>query len=395
MKIGSRQIGRWSGTSGTAATRTAAPVYIIAELGVNHDGSLDRALEMTDAAAEAGADAVKLQLFRADLLMSRASRLAAYQQAAGEQDPFEMLRRLELSIGDMGRIVDRAHAKGIHAIVTPFSVELIDSAERVGFDAYKTASPDIIHKPLFDRLIKTNKPFIVSTGASSIDEVSRAASWLAPAKDRIAFLQCVSSYPTPPQDASIRAMHALARVWSGPIGYSDHTTGIDTGAVAATQGAAILEKHFTYNKQAQGPDHSASLEPAEFRTYASLARDESTMREWMSSGAEPRPAAPNSLRTPPDDPRLGPDEKRILSCEHDVRRLSRQSLIARRDLPSGHILTAEDLTIKRPGTGIEPWHLPEFIGRRLRRAAEADMPINNDDVEMDATPRVVGAGDLA
>jgi N-acetylneuraminate synthase/N,N'-diacetyllegionaminate synthase len=378
MKIGHRQIG------------DSAPVYIIAELGVNHDGSLARALEMTDAAAEAGADAIKLQLFRADLLMSRAARLASYQAEAGESDPHAMLRRLELSIGDMGQIVDRAHARGIHAIVTPFSADLVDSAERLGvggFDAYKTASPDIIHKPLLDRLVGTQKPFIVSTGAASTDEVERAARWLVPAKDRIALLQCVSSYPTPPENANIRAMHALTRIWRGPIGYSDHTTAVDTGALAATQGAAILEKHFTYDKDAPGPDHAASLEPAEFRAYATLAREESTMLEWIgdSSGAVLSAAADFAVprdRAPSfPDPRLGDGEKRVLPCEQDVRRLSRQSIVTRRDLPAGHTLTADDLTIKRPGTGIEPWRLPELPGRRLRRPAEADTPITSSDIE--------------
>jgi N,N'-diacetyllegionaminate synthase len=350
MRIGTRQIG--------------APVYIIAELGVNHDGSIDRALDMTDAAAEAGADAIKLQLFHAALLMSKASRLAEYQAAAGEQDPVTMLSRLELSIGDMGRIIDRAHARGIHAIVTPFSVELVDAAGRVGFDAYKTASPDIIHKPLLDRLAATGKPLIVSTGAATIDEVTRAARWLAEARDRVAFLQCVSSYPTRDADASIRGMHALARVWSGPVGYSDHTTGVDAGAVAAVHGAAILEKHLTWNKQATGPDHAASLEPAEFRAYATLARDESAMKAWM--GSVPTP----------EDPRLGPDEKRVLPCEQDVRRLSRQSVVARRDLPAGHVLMLDDLTIKRPGTGIEPWRLPDILGHRIRTDVEADTPLD-------------------
>jgi sialic acid synthase SpsE len=299
-----------------------------------------------------------------------------------------MLRRLELSIGDMGQIVDRAHARGIHAIVTPFSVELVDSAERLGCDAYKTASPDIIHRPLLDRLTATQKPLIVSTGAAAIDEVERAARWLEPAKDRVALLQCVSSYPTPPQDANIRAMHAVARVWSGPIGYSDHTTAVDTGALAAAQGASILEKHFTYNKHASGPDHAASLEPAEFRAYATLARDESTMREWMapsSSGAVASAAAEFAVqrdRVPStEDPRLGPEEKRVLPCEHDVRRLSRQSIVSRRDLPAGHTLTDDDLTIKRPGTGMEPWHLPDLLGRRLCRAAEADTPLTSSHIE--------------
>jgi N,N'-diacetyllegionaminate synthase len=360
MRIGTRQI--------------AAPAYIIAELGVNHDGSIDRALEMTDAAAEAGADVIKLQLFRADLLMSKASRLAAYQAAAGERDPVAMLRRLELSFGDMGLIVDRAHARGIHAIVTPFSVELVDAAERIGFDAYKTASPDIIHKPLLDRLVATGKPLIVSTGAATIDEVARAARWLVPASNRVAFLQCVSSYPTQDADASIRGMRAIARVWAGPIGYSDHTTGVDTGAVAAVHGAVILEKHFTWDKRAAGPDHAASLEPAEFRAYASLARDESAMKAWMGEGPG------GHLPTSPD-PRLGPDEKRVLPCEQDVRRLSRQSIVATRELTTGHVLSAADLTIKRPGKGIEPWRLPEIIGRRLRAPVEADTPLTAGDIE--------------
>jgi N,N'-diacetyllegionaminate synthase len=349
MRIGARHIG--------------SPVYIIAELGVNHDGSLERALDMTDAAAEAGADAIKLQLFRADLLMSRASRLAAYQAAAGEQDPAAMLRRLELSIGDIGKVVDRAHARGVHAMVTPFSVELVDVAERLGFDAYKTASPDIIHKPLLDRLLSTGRPLIVSTGAATIDEVARAAGWLAPARDRVAFLQCVSSYPTSDAEASIAGMRAISRVWSGPVGYSDHTVGVDTGAVAAVHGAAILEKHFTWSRAAQGPDHAASLESAEFRAYATLARDESAMKAWM--GRVPTAA----------DPRLGPEEKRVLACEQDVRRVSRQSIVARRNLAAGHVLKREDLTIKRPGTGIEPWRIDDVVGRRLRSSVDGDAPI--------------------
>ena len=362
MKIGARQIG--SGPGGSAP-----PVYIIAELGVNHDGSVERALEMTDAAAEAGADAIKLQLFRAETLMSKASRLAAYQAAAGERDPVAMLKRLELSIGDMGRVVDRARSRGIHAIVTPFSAELVDAAERLGFDAYKTASPDIIHQPLLERLIATGKPLIVSTGAATVDEIARAAVWLAPARDRVAMLQCVSSYPTRDADASILGMHAIGRVFQGPVGYSDHTTGVDTGAVAAAQGAAILEKHFTWSKGAAGPDHAASLEPAEFRAYAMLARDESAMRAWMGK-------VPTSA-----DPRLGPEEKRVLACEQDVRRLSRQSIVARRDLAAGHVLTSEDLVVKRPGTGLAPWRWKDVIGRRLSRGAEADMPLEASAIE--------------
>lgn len=357
MNICTRQIG------------DGAPPYVIAEIGVNHDGSVDRALELTDSAAEAGADAIKLQLFRAEMLMSRASRLAAYQASAGERDPVEMLRRLELSAPDMRRIADRAHAKGLHAIVTPFSAGLVESAVHAGFDAFKTASPDVINRPLLDEISRTGKPMIVSTGAATLDEVVRASQWLAPARDRVAWLQCVSCYPTPDPDAAIRAMEPIRAAVSAPVGYSDHTTGVDTGAIAASLGAAMLEKHLTWNKRAPGPDHAASLEPAEFRVYASMAREEGVMREWAAGRLPVR-----------EDPRWGAPEKRVLDCEREVRKLSRQSIVSTRALRAGEIIRAHDLTIKRPGTGIEPWRIDEVIGRKLRRDVEADWPLVQEDV---------------
>ncbi len=355
-----------------------AVVYIIAEIGVNHDGSPQRALELVDAASDAGADAIKLQLFRADLLMSGASRLAAYQQAAGERDPLAMLRRLELPLEAMARVVERAHSKGLHAIVTPFSLPLIAEAQRLPWDAYKTASPDIIHHPLLEALAATGKPMIVSTGAATIEEVERAVAWLAPAKGRVALLQCVSSYPCEPQNASIAGMAALAGLagFTGPIGYSDHTPSVDTGAIAVNcpgVPAQILEKHLTYSKSAQGPDHAASLDPAEFRQYVTLARDESQMLVWMGG----RTVRAGSVL---HDARLGPPQKRVLPCEQDVRRVSRQSIVSARAIVPGERLTREHLTIKRPGTGIEPFRVDEVIGRTAARAIEADVPITPEDL---------------
>lgn len=357
MRIGSRQVG------------DGAVPYVIAEIGVNHDGSASRAMELVEAAADAGADAAKFQLFRTDLLMSRAAKLAAYQAAAGERDPLEMLRRLELSVDDMAPLVARAHALGIHAIVTVFSLPLVREAERQPWDAYKTASPDIIHKPLLDALVATGRPMIVSTGAAELDEVARAVGWLRPAAERLALLQCVSSYPTAPQDASISGMNALRGIpgFRGPVGYSDHTARADTGGLAAAAGAAILEKHLTYSKAAAGPDHAASLEPAEFRVYAQMAKDEGAMRAW-ARGTLPRS----------NDPRYGPPTKRVLECERDVRRVSRQSIVAARDLPAGATLTERDIAYKRPGGGLEPWQ--ETIGRRLARAVAADTPLATGDL---------------
>ncbi|MCC6676024.1 MAG: N-acetylneuraminate synthase family protein [Phycisphaerales bacterium] len=363
MHIGARQIGPES------------PPYLIAEIGVNHDGSVERALELTRAAKDAGADAVKFQLFRADLLMSRAAKLAAYQKAAGESDPVEMLRRLELSIEQMEPVVHLAHEIGIHAIVTCFSVELVDEAERLPWDAYKTASPDIIHRPLLERLMATGRPLIVSTGASTLDEVKRAAEWLGPARERLAVLQCVSSYPTPKDREELGGISALREALAPlPIGYSDHTAGTITGANAVACGALVLEKHFTYDTEAAGPDHAASLDSRSFARYRSAV----TMR-WELARAGERTV---------DPPRHGwaaPFEKRVLDIEQDVRRVSRQSIVARGALPAGHGIRREDLTFKRPGTGIEPFRVDEIVGRRLARAVEGDMPIMADDVDRDVS----------
>lgn len=352
MQISGRQIG------------PGVPPYIIAELGVNHDGDPDKALALVDAAADAGADAVKLQLFRADLLMSRASRLAQYQADAGERDPQEMLRRLELTVDQMAPIVARAKARGVHAIVTVFSVELVREAENLTWDAYKTASPDIIHRPLLEALMHTGKPLIVSTGAATLDEVQRAVTWLSSAGDRLSVLQCVSCYPTALDQAELGGIIALQRALAqsiSAIGYSDHTASEETGALAVALGARILEKHFTLDRNAPGPDHRASLEPDGMRRYIQLAR-----------------RAGDFVR----DARLMTIDiaKRVLPVEQDVRAVSRQSIVTRRALTAGHILTPQDLTFKRPGTGLPPCGFTNLIGRPLVRAVSSDTPLMPSDV---------------
>ncbi|CAG0961769.1 N-acetylneuraminate synthase [Phycisphaerales bacterium] len=337
MKIGAREIG------------TGHPPYVIAEIGVNHDGSRDRALELTRLAAEAGADAVKFQLFEADRLMSRAAKLAAYQKAAGESDPVEMLRRLELSIDDLAPCVGEAHRLGVHAIVSVFSVELVPVAERLPWDAYKSASPDIINKPLLDAMAATGKPLIVSTGASTLEEVVRAVEWLAPIHDRLALLQCVSCYPTEESDAELGGIAVLRSMFDGPVGYSDHTRSERMSSLAVGAGACVLEKHFTDDRTRRGPDHAASLEPA-------------MMSRYVSAGASPRRLPIHS-------------EKRVLGIEQDVRTVSRQSLVAKRELPAGTVISGGDLTIKRPGTGLPPYELDRVVGATLLAPLESDMPL--------------------
>ena len=373
MQIGNRQIG------------LDHPPYIIAEIGVNHDGEVERALSLTDAAADAGADAVKLQFFETDRLMSKAAKLAAYQKNAGETDPIAMLRRLELTIDEMARVVDRAHERGIHAIVTVFSTELVEAAETLAWDAYKTASPDIVNKPLLEALAKTGKPMIVSTGASTLDEVVRAVGWLDEVRDRLAVLQCVSSYPAP--DPAFGGIRVIAEATGLPTGYSDHTSDIDSGEIACAWGARVLEKHITYDRLAHGPDHQASLiVPAEFKSYSDQARSYRVLADCLRAAEREdedyRPPHGSTWELVQaifmvDETEI---EKRVLDCERDVREVSRQSIVTTREIASGETITREMLTIKRPGTGILAYRLDEVVGSVAKRAIDNDIPIVEEDL---------------
>jgi sialic acid synthase SpsE len=338
--------------------RGARP-YVIAELGVNHDGDVGRALELVDLAAEAGADAVKTQFFRADLLLSDSADLTGAQRDAGEADARSMLRRLELDIAGLGAIAERARARGVDPIVTVFSVELVAEAERIEWAAYKTASPDVVHRPLLEALVGTGKPLIVSTGASELWEVERALTWLRGARERLSALQCVSCYPTAPADAALGGIGALADLVGGAIevGYSDHTAGVETGADAVASGAQILEKHLTYDTGAAGPDHATSLDAAQLAEYVRLAR---------AGGA----AALDVERV-----------KRVLDCEREVRGLCRQSIVAARAIEAGERITREMLTFRRPGDGAAPWRVDEVVGQVAEERIAAGCQVTWVDVE--------------
>ncbi|MCP3903454.1 MAG: N-acetylneuraminate synthase [Planctomycetes bacterium] len=324
--------------------------YVVAEIGVNHDGSSKRAVELTDAAADAGADAIKVQLFEADRLLSSAARLAAYQERAGAKDPGDLLRALELGVGELAGAVERAHERGLHAIVTVFSVELVAPAFRIPFDAGKTASTDIINRPLIEAMLDTGRPLLTSTGAATCEEVAAAVEWMAGRPHLL--LHCVSSYPTTDEDAALGGRIALERRFPEALGYSDHTTSTDTGALAVAGGACLLEKHLTWSREAAGPDHAASLEPDGMAEYVRLAH-----RAWRMRG---------------------PIVKSVSAPEREVRAVSRQSLTTTRALPRGHRIQRSDLTIKRPGTGLSPAVLERIAGRVLARQIEADVPLTED-----------------
>jgi sialic acid synthase SpsE len=264
-----------------------------------------------------------------------------------------MLDRLQLSPEALARCVHRAHEKGIHAIVTPFTVGDLGDVKDLGWDAYKTASPDLINRPLLESIADEGAPMVVSTGAATIDEVARAARWLDATRERLCFLQCVSAYPTPSEQAALGGIADIARATGLPTGYSDHTAEVATGALAVVAGACVLEKHVTHDTDASGPDHRASLSFEAFASYAQLAREASKMTR---------------------------EGKRVLEVERDVRAVSRQSLVTTRAVDESERVTRDMLTIKRPGTGIEPWALEDVIGRRTAKRVEADMPLSLEDL---------------
>jgi len=332
-------------------TRDGAPL-IIAEIGVNHDGDVAKAKSLIDAAKGAGADAVKFQLFDADLLLSADAGLVAYQRDAADS-AHDLLKALQLSLEQMGEVVTHAKAAGIAAIVTPFSPSLVKPCAAMGVDALKLASPDLVNRPLIEEAMGTKLPMVLSTGQATMDEVKTTLGWVGSAAGRMAFLHCVSAYPTPAEHATLGAIAIMRQRWPQmAVGYSDHTMGVMSGGLAVAAGACVLEKHFTYDKNAKGPDHAASLEPAAFAEYAKFAREAFTMR--------------------------GAIEKKPQPMELETRQQTRQSVVATRDLVAGTVLTAEMLTTKRPGTGIAAADLKSIIGKTLKTDVAANRVLTRE-----------------
>lgn len=321
-----------------ADQRSLAQVAVVAEIGVNHDGEMGVAKGLIESAAAAGADAVKFQYFHPDRLLSNQAKLAGYQrgQAASQR---ELLAKLALSLDQLGHLVEVAKGCGLGAVVTPFSLEDPAELANLELDAIKTASPDAVNTPLLHACAALSLPMLISTGTCSLDELAVAAELLTQHEAGGALLHCVSSYPTPMDQTQLGGMTAMCRAYGLPVGYSDHTPGLSTGALAVAAGAVVLEKHLTHDRSADGPDHAASLDPQAFTQYVAQVREAQAT--------------------------LGRCAKDVSDIERDVRRVSRQSVCVMNDLPQGHILRLGDLSVKRPGTGIPAAKLHAVVGARL------------------------------
>jgi N-acetylneuraminate synthase/N,N'-diacetyllegionaminate synthase len=322
------------------------PALVVAELGVNHDGSVQRALDLVAAAASCGADAVKLQIFRAATLMHASSAFADYQkQRVKAETPMDMLRKYELVRADLSRIVQRIRELKMIPLATPFSLHDLEAVEALRLPAVKIASPDLVNRPLLERAAALGKPMLISTGAATMEEVSTTVSWLTELGCQFALLHCISSYPASNDQANLCWIRELAEKFNCAIGYSDHTTDVSSGALAVAAGACVIEKHLTYDREAKGPDHSASADPQIFERYVKRIREAEVL--------------------------CGIPGKKVLPAEEDVRKVSRQSLVIRRSLLAGETLKIEDLTFQRPGTGLPAAMMSEAIGKRVNRAVAA------------------------
>jgi N-acetylneuraminate synthase/N,N'-diacetyllegionaminate synthase len=256
-----------------------------------------------------------------------------------------MLRQYELGDEDAAEVVSAARELNLVPLATPFSPEDVDLIEGLRLPGVKIASPDLVNRPLLARAAMLGRPMLLSTGAATMEEVQRTVRWLSTWGVAFGLMHCVSSYPTPPDQANLGWIRDLASRFGVAVGYSDHTTLTAAGAVAAAAGAVIVEKHITYDRGAAGPDHSASADPQEFARYVKLIREADALR--------------------------GSTRKCVLDIERDVRAVSRQSLVLRRAVRHGEVIAAADVTVQRPGTGISAAVLEDVVGRRALRALPA------------------------
>jgi N,N'-diacetyllegionaminate synthase len=316
--------------------------FIIAEAGVNHNGSEALAAQLVDAAAAIGADAVKFQTFSAEKLAAPGAATAAYQRSnTGETDQLAMLKALELSEDVFGRLKTRAERLGIEFMSTPFDLDSARMLVALGMRRIKVGSGEITNLPFLEALAAFGLPLIVSTGMADLDEVAQAVEVLGAARSRLTLLHCTSNYPARAEDVNLRAMATLHERFSLPVGYSDHTEGTAIAVAAAALGARVLEKHFTLDRSLPGPDHKASLSPDEFRRMVREVRD---VEAGLGDGVKaPRPA------------------------ELPVRELVRRSVTLVRALRAGERIAADDVALLRPGSGIAPRDLARVVGRRAAR----------------------------
>jgi len=326
--------------------------FIIAEAGVNHNGSLEMALRLIDVACAAGADAVKFQTFKADRIIAVNAPKAEYQKDATgtDESQLEMVKKLELDEAAHTRLHNYCQDKDIRFLSTPFDLESIDLLTRLGLEIFKIPSGEITNLPYLRKLGALKKRLILSTGMADLSEIKDALDVLADAGSRmedITVLHCNTEYPTPFEDVNLRAMLTIRSAFPGiSVGYSDHTLGIEAPIAAVAMGATVIEKHFTLDRNLPGPDHRASLEPDELAAMISAIRN---IEKALGTGIK-KPSPSESRNIP----------------------VARKSIVAAAPIKKGETFTEMNITVKRPGTGITPMRWDEIIGRKAAKPYRKD-----------------------
>ena len=327
------------------------PTLIIAEAGVNHNGSIELAFELIDAASEAGADVVKFQTFKAENLVTRSAAKADYQLGTtdSKETQFEMIKKLELSYDIHLKLISRCKEKGIRFSSTGFDTSSVDVLIELGVDFLKVPSGEITNLPYLRHVGSKGLPIILSTGMSSMQEVASALQILEKAgarKHDINVLHCNTEYPTPMEDVNLRAMLSMENKLGVKVGYSDHTLGIEIPIAAVAMGATVIEKHFTLDRTMEGPDHAASLEPDELKQIVYSIRN---IEKAMGDG-----------------------QKKPSKSEQANMGVARKSIVASKNIKIGEQFTEENLAVKRPGTGISPLRWDELLGIESNKDFQAD-----------------------
>lgn len=326
-------------------------VFIIAEAGVNHNGDIRLAEKLIDTAKESGADAVKFQTFKAEKISVRNSQKADYQKKATSQaeSQFEMLKRLELSDNNFKNLFKYSNEKNIMFLSSPFDTESVDFLNDLGMDIFKIPSGEITNYPLLKKIGGLKKNVILSTGMSDIDEIKSALDVLiseGTKKENITVLHCNTEYPTPLKDVNLNTMLTIRDELSIKTGYSDHTPGIEIPIAAAALGATVIEKHFTLDKNMEGPDHEASLEPDELKKMVQAVRN---IEIAMGDGI-----------------------KQPSSSELKNISVARKSIVASKNITGGEYFTEQNITAKRPGTGISPMEWNKVLGKQAKHDFKED-----------------------
>jgi N,N'-diacetyllegionaminate synthase len=324
---------------------------IIAEAGVNHNGDIQLAKQLIDAAAAAGADFVKFQTFNANRLATRSAKKADYQTKATDnaESQHEMLRRLELTEAMHHELIAHCATRNIGFFSTGFDIESVDLLVSLGQDHFKIPSGEITNLPYLRHIGQLGKAVILSTGMATLGEIETVIDVLEQAgtpRAKLTVLHCTTEYPTPMSEVNLRAMQSIQAAFGVAVGYSDHTQGIEVAIAAVAMGATVIEKHFTLDRRLPGPDHQASLEPAELSAMVAAIRN--------------------------IEAALGDGIKRLTPSEAINKPVARKSLVANRVIKAGEVFTAENLTTKRPGTGISPMRWDEFLGKKAVRNFATD-----------------------